>query len=346
MDVVRPMYACAVAANGLRHHFAANQDGARKRYQRWRRILGEAVRVARAETQRLNSARRVPAHWLPEEYTSIEAPIVIVGSGRSGTTLLSAMLNAHSQVFGGPETDLLTDHESFYPDLVADRLGLDKARVHELARTSDNRWQFVEQALRTVRLEKSVTRVAIKSPTYTFRISDILTVFPNAQILCICRDGRDVAVSMRRYSKNIQLRYDATFSDDRGLSIDYCANTWRTFVNAFRHYERDDRCMLVRYEDLVSRPCEIVKAVCEFLRLPFEISMLQHHQAGVQGRQDLQLPHLLGVTQPLHQDSVGEWRNALSSDEIGVFEQLAGAELQHMGYPLLTSHCQRQGDSC
>jgi hypothetical protein len=121
-------------------------------------------------------------------------PIFIVGCQRSGTTMLRLMLDSHSQISCGPETRFLED----------------------LERIVDGDWRRLsqfgypqEEWLRRIRLffegiqsdyarSRGKTRWADKSPRYALHIPFLMQVFPDAQIVHVIRDGRDVAVSHRK----------------------------------------------------------------------------------------------------------------------------------------------------
>lgn len=146
----------------------------------------------------------------------------------------------------------------------------------------------------------------------------------------------DVAVSMRKSQKQIGLRYDVTYDGNGLLTMEYCAKTWRTFINAYRPYINDSRCHLVKYEELVTKPEIILQKICEFLHIDYEPSMLNFNLEGTNERTDLNLPHLLGVKKAFYQESVHQWKNILTPEEVKIFEQYASAELKYMGYSLST----------
>ena len=140
---------------------------------------------------------------------------MIVGSQRSGTTLLRMMLDAHSDLAIPPETNFLipslrilysgnSSRRSFsnlltkgetWPDF-----GLDENVVlDELARVAP--FSVSEAArcfyrLYAARFEKH--RWGDKTPQYLLYMPAIEQLLPEASFIHIIRDGRDVAQSLRK----------------------------------------------------------------------------------------------------------------------------------------------------
>jgi len=136
------------------------------------------------------------SNWFHERYLSTEDPIVIGGAGRSGTTLLSVILNAHPDVFCGDEQELLSVG-GFSIEDAASTLQLDLDHLYTEARETEGRWEFVEYIIRLAKEEYDSGFFATKYPNYIFGLHTILRTFPSARYIHMCRDGRDVARSMR-----------------------------------------------------------------------------------------------------------------------------------------------------
>lgn len=295
---------------------------------------GQVIRILRSKIRRLHRSRRYSEKWMNGRYVSTEDPVLIGGAGRSGNTLLSVMLNAHPEVFCGPEYGLLLAQD-FSLDKIAANLQYDRRILAEMMHNADNRWMFLERLIRLMKTHHNVSRLVTKKPTYVFDLASIFDAFPNARFVYICRDGRDVAVSMRENAAHIGLRYDATYGKDGLLSMKYCAESWRTFANAYRSWEKDGRCCVVRYEGLVFEPETVLRELCTFLTIPYQANMLRFYEEGLEGRPDASRPHHTGLSRPLYQEKTYRWRQALSSEQVRTFERYAGGELRHLGYPCI-----------
>jgi hypothetical protein len=130
----------------------------------------------------------------------------ILGCPRSGTTMLQQALNRHSRIAIPPETKFFF---SFYRrshrcqlrhlQRLNEDLRIDlPAPPRRLASVEDGRAYFDVMARQYLqRLAKpGVSWFGEKSPEHSGYLDRILQLFPEAKILVLCRDGRDVALSL------------------------------------------------------------------------------------------------------------------------------------------------------
>jgi hypothetical protein len=101
-----------------------------------------------------------------------------------------------------------------------------------------------------------------KTPGHVRMIDRIFARYPDAKVLFVVRDGRDVTVSFRN-----------RFGDfEKGL---------RRWVNDNRHgmnWVNDPRVMKIRYEDLVKRYDETMPCICTFIGEAFEEELITYHE--------------------------------------------------------------------
>ena len=277
------------------------------------------------------------------------APFVI-GVGRSGTTLLRLMLDAHPELAIPPETRFVprliaaarppeATADDVVATLTAERnwadFGLEPDAVVERLRAAAEVTPAV--AVRSffeayaARFDKE--RWGDKTPVYGRRMPMIWRAVPEVRFVHVVRDPRDVAVSWRRFR---ELRGD----DPR--TAEHWAQVWvQTIVETRMKARRVPNYLEVRYEDLVSEPESTLRRVCEFIALPFSEEMLSYHVSAderlaelgsglrAEGAQparsaaDRIAPHER-TTQPPSTDRVGTWREVLSDEEIASVEGIAG----------------------
>jgi hypothetical protein len=233
--------------------------------------------------------------------TTGQQPFFIVGSDRSGTTLLRLYLNASSRLAIPSESWFLIDLFAAFgqgsaPERhrVLDAAALERAIaiVTEHPRFRDG-WHVDPDALLAelagsgevtlptfidalFRLETSLPhggRWGDKTPEYALHMADLDRAFPQAQFVHIVRDGRDVYLSLasRRWR-------------DRGHTPYELGRYWTravTAVGAAGAWLGPQRYLLVRYEDLVLDTRSTLERVAGFLGVGFEERMLDaHEQAG------------------------------------------------------------------
>ncbi len=203
---------------------------------------------------------------------------MVIGVARSGTTLLRLMLNAHPDLAIPPETGFVGQAAALLDVDDADRardellslltgfhtwrfLGIDDAEL-ERALAALDPFDVSEgvrsfYALYAARFEKR--RFGDKTPNYTMEIAAVRSVLPEAHIVHVIRDGRDVALSVR----------GLPFSP--GSTMEEIARDWVVRVETARREGRGNGEYLeVRFEDLVAEPRRELQRVCAFISLPFD----------------------------------------------------------------------------
>jgi hypothetical protein len=277
---------------------------------------------------------------------------VIRGSGRCGSTLLRLMLDGHPELAMPPETSFLpVIHErraeltpaSFadllvgfptWPDFHLDEVEL-RRQLGALSPFTPTRGIRCFYRLYARRFGKQ--RWGDKTPRYVSYLPAIQELLPEARFVHLIRDGRDVAVSMRRM-------WFAPGQDAATL-----ARYWRGCIETAREGARHCTHYLeVHFEDLLRNPANTLKLVCDFVELPWDPVMVDYPQRAP-GRlaevEDQRLPDgrvirrerrlgqhpLVGELPQL--DRIGEWRRAMSDSDVAIFDELAGDLLAELGYP-------------
>lgn len=260
----------------------------------------------------------------------------IVGSPRSGTTLLQSVLLTCEGLVIPPETQFFA-HVRASPPAYADpgRRALQKRLVDychsvEMAFDEDRFAQELKarpaktgdvfRALMiAVGVEAGVEIVGEKSPLHTSHVLEILGMFPGARVLHIVRDPRDVALSWRE-------------SWDRTVLA--AALRWRRDM---QHHELYSDLLppatyrLLRYEDLVARTEQTAREVSGFLSIPYDPAMCQPHRRKRTGIAP-HWGHLRRTLEPITSSRVGRWMEELGDDETALVERICGPWMGRHGY--------------
>ncbi|GIJ44187.1 hypothetical protein Val02_10730 [Virgisporangium aliadipatigenens] len=190
-----------------------------------------------------------------------EAPIFLVGCHRSGTTLLRLVLDSHSRISCGPETRFLPDLQRL--------VGRDWERLSRFGFPREDWLGRIRAFFGGIHQDyaqgRGKARWADKTPLYTMSLPFVLEVFPDAQIVHLIRDGRDVVVSHRlRFGYRSAVK--ATVKWGRYIRT---ARAFGATLPAGRYHE-------VRYEEAVAEPEKTMRALFEFLGEAWEPAVLSY----------------------------------------------------------------------
>jgi hypothetical protein len=197
-------------------------------------------------------------------------PIFVVGCPRSGTTMLRQILDSHSAISCGPESRFLWGmkgiEERNWSTIAGFGLTLDEwhARVRELFEAPHRRYAD----------SQGKSRWADKSPDYALILDYVDALYPEAQVIHMVRDPRDVVASW--------LRFYGT------RSVHRAASSWVRYVRAAHDFARgqlEHRAIEVRYEDVVREPEQTLRKLFAWLGEPWEQGVLRfsesrHTRAG------------------------------------------------------------------
>jgi hypothetical protein len=207
------------------------------------------------------------------------------------------------------------------------RLDLPSGGVRTDAQAREFYDSMAEQYVKA-RRKAHVTLFGEKTPEHTSHIDQIQNLFPDSKIIVLYRDGRDVALSLRKTPWAAAGIY-ANF-----MIWLYYQNILLRILACADHAENNLR--FIRYEDVVERPETIFREVLTFLELPYESSVA----SGCGNREGIPLREHAWKSTALQQitaERVGAFRRELTEDEIAVLEGLGRDTLTAFGYPLLTA---------
>ena len=134
-------------------------------------------------------------------------PIFIIGSPRSGTSILRLLLDSHPNISCGPESKFLIEMNNLickkFWFALAD-FGFDKSywQLKNAQYFSDFQYEYARK--------RGKKRWAEKTPAYSLDLEVINILFPDCQFIHIIRDGHDVLASVVRrwgYIKGVKFLY-------------------------------------------------------------------------------------------------------------------------------------------
>lgn len=249
-------------------------------------------------------------------YVSESAPIVIGGCGRSGTTLLQVLFDAHPALCCVRESSILQPGK-LHTEKLAQRLKLlPRDELLALARRSKRHGEFVDRVFGEFCLRSRATVWAEKSPKNVRRLDAIFRHFPRARFVHVIRDGRDAICSLRRHNR----------PPDDLRPVAACARRWAQDVGAGLAWREHPNYREVRYEDLVRDLEGTLRELLESLGESFSPEMLEYHRKQSSVSSD---PNF---KKPIFGSSVERWRRDLTAAELQEVRRLCGPLLIELGY--------------
>jgi len=197
----------------------------------------------------------------------VDKPILLVGTMRSGTTLLRLILDSHERL-------ALADESGFLRAVAAARTIPDQhdgpgwyRRYGVTDEDMNARLRaFYDGVFADWARGKGAVRWGDKTPFHINHLPVAAEVFPDAQIVGIVRHPGAVVAS--------QLRRGIPFSD----ALRHWRNQNGRLLRAAGRQDLRRRLVVLRYEDLVADPEPVLRALLRFLGEPWSPDLLRHHE--------------------------------------------------------------------
>lgn len=273
--------------------------------------------------------------------------VFLICSERCGSNLISTMMGAHSKVMSPHPYHFARDvilnlhlRESggegwqVVRDQLVNRVKtlLSEEKAAELGAWIDAHPKASAEALARrvyVDLEPKpgATTVFVKENNLHRVLFFILTCFSDAKFVFQVRDPRDYLASAKARR--------GFWGGNKFGSTSHALQVWRDDQQgglALLGLLGPERVFFQRYEDLVSRPAQVLAPLCKFLGLKFEQGMVDFHQSEKAVRLSESGSARANVGQPLMADNFGKYRKTLSGGEIRTVETWLGDLMERFGY--------------
>lgn len=286
-------------------------------------------------------------------------PVFICGHPKSGTTLLTALLDGHSELVAFPEETgywaKLAQDPNISPKAMFDwlikqsdcrNLALGKADISLKGNRDYSDFDFASfqsvfkslvpaTSARSGKVLESLiaayadlthqsgkTYWIEKTPNNERYLPTILQHFPEARAIYIVRDPRDVYVShVRKKERESKDLPIETLLFRWGISV----WTWRQFLS------QGGNGLTIRYEDLLRYPGEVMATVAHFLEIEYEPILEKPSKMGILWRgNSAHGDRFEGIsTKP-----IGRWREGLNEDLLKIIEGFLGHAMTTFDYRL------------
>lgn len=164
-----------------------------------------------------------------------------------------------------------------------------------------------------------------KTPFHIKHIDVILNSFPEAKIINIVRDGRDVCASLQARAKTKRwAQYDTQTIIAQWEKCIYLSEKF-SLDPAFK-----DRIYSVKYETLRQDTLPQLDSICNFIELPttpMELSQIVESCSidNVKNK---------GAGQHVNKGSIDSWKTLLPQEHVELWHQSAGETLTRLGYSI------------
>jgi hypothetical protein len=278
-----------------------------------------------------------------------QAPVFVLGCGRSGTkllyhTLLSAggfaVYYAESNAFNllglrfgnlarpANRRKLL---DAYYQSMLFERTGLNPTDIDERVMSEcHNAGDFLRIVMDSIARKQRMPRWAECTPLHTLYMPLIKRLLPDALVVHIIRDGRDVAASLHR------IGWIRPFPWDRTRRHLPPAIFWNWIVSKGRRYGQamGSDYMEVHYEDLVQQPRRTLASISKFIGQDLDYDRIQQTALG-----SLHDPNssFRGDGKEAETQTIGRWRSMFTPEQVRDIEGVQRELLEATGYSLDTS---------
>lgn len=272
------------------------------------------------------------------------APVFVLGSPRSGTTLLYDMLLssggfavylAESNVFNvlGPRFGDFGSRETRKRVLDAwlnsklfRATGLSSAEIEKrILEDCHSTGDFLRIVMDGMVRSQGMQRWAENSPEGLLHLPAIKRQIPDALILHIIRDGRDVAMSLGK------VKYVRPLPWEERQSLLGAGAYWEWMVEHGRRFGKlfANDYLEIHFEGLISSPQQTLNQIGCFLDHDLDYERIRRVGYGSVSKPNTSFR---AESPDAGHSPVGRWKNGFTPQQLEKFERMVGATLRKLGY--------------
>ncbi len=274
---------------------------------------------------------------LRTEVEKSSPPVFVIGSARSGTSILSRLIRDYLKVSFGTESQFIVrvfKRLGRYGDLRQGR-NLGRLLSDLQGERCFQRWKkfgfsfdpvricgrlrkksysgLLEAIFMDLAIHNKMHRWGDKTPEYINDLDVLLRLFPNAKFVHIVRDGRDVALS------TFQTHFGAKNIGEAALAW----NKQMASVEAFKKTAGPCQLIEIKYEEFIEKPVETFYRLIDFLEIDDPDGSIETNVRR-------------NIASELFQGNYFKWKTRLSRKEQTIFEKVNYEYLRKWGYPTVT----------
>ncbi|HZU41532.1 MAG TPA: sulfotransferase [Terriglobales bacterium] len=276
-----------------------------------------------------------------------KAPVFVIGSPRSGTTLLYHMiLSAGNFAVYRTESHVFTMIAARYGDLSVQKnreqmvdqwlkskyfrlTGLDAQTIRaQIVSECRSGGDFLRIVMENMARAQHVERWAENTPEHILYLKEIKRTIPNALFVHIIRDGRDVALSLDKQG------WVKPFPWHKDAGPLVCGIYWEWIVEAGRKVGPSFGAdyMELHYEDLIVNPRETLSRIGQFIQHDLDYDRIL--EVGIGSVREPNTSFDAASGQPFN--PVGRWKKSYTPEMLAKLEGMIGGFLKAADYELAT----------
>jgi len=269
--------------------------------------------------------------------------VFIVSRGRSGSTLMQSILDAHPNIYAPVESKFVLHLNAKYNDVnnwnetiitsfIKDIYTNRKFRLFWNVTQNElmvlfNKYQIntFSDACKIIYLshhsmfpKEEIKLIVDKNPLHSRFILELLKIFPNAKFIHLIRDPRA-----------------ATYSHFKTLmqkDIPQLAFEWRLLNEKIETIKKDIPSLFhtLTYENLVTSPQDEFKKIFDFIKLPFLPELLNANNTikeHYKSNKYLSQSHHKNITTPITNSNIDLWKSKLSPKEVEIINIICEEQL-------------------
>lgn len=250
----------------------------------------------------------------------------IIGCARSGTSILGELIASHPKV-----------KYIFEAHRIWEKAGLGENNSHRL--TEKQAKFFIKRYIRSWFSNQATNGQVLveKCPRNALRVPFIKTIFPEAKIIHIFRDGRDVACSLmpgiggEDWNHLKPPSWKNLVFNSTGL--ERCAKAWRDVIEITTNDLEDIPHLSLKYEDLLLDTERTVRTIMKYLNLSFDYQVaLFSKKISNSTKKSYHAQRQKDWYKNDHLNRIGRWKENLTVSEQKDINVLLSDWLSRLGY--------------
>lgn len=268
--------------------------------------------------------------------------VLMGGSGSTGSSLLKNILNRHTSIFAGEESNLFCKKELYDNfnnsknritkrglfglknhgwhiyngiDLANNNYDITNEQLNDFAKNTESFPIFIN-TLKNHFLQSNEHIWLEKTPANTTAFRFFLSHFSDGRVIHITRNPLDTIASLM----------------GRGYSLVYAIGIYLINTSAGLSHLSNPRCLTVKYENLVTNQTDTINSICDFLNIDFEGEMLisQNEKIAVSKLSGWQYDE----TANIGAKSVGRFYKLLQQQQDEILNGISGLCINNVGQEL------------